>query len=276
MTFSRKFSKKRIKEWAQVGDYISRIDPFKRPITAHVSRKTTALDLLGKAKWLSVNTIQSGHSKDSIPFMVSSILGNSKSGMPIINMEPWYEGILGNFGELEQRQAFWMCILSGAKGHSYGAHGIWQMSKKGENFMKHWGESNWEEALGFKGAEQLGLAKKFLEKYEWWKLEPDFDRVSPHWTPRTRTVQGLPVAAKIEDRNIFIYVPKVGGVSPSAKLRAREVGVRNLNFNVFYKASFISPKSMRSFGSFKFKGKECIIPIPNNRASDLLLIITKK
>lgn len=260
-----KFLKKRIKEWLRAGDYISSIDPYKRPITAHVSRKTTALDLLGKKSWLSINSIQSGHSKDSVSFMVNSIKKSVAIKAPIINMEPWYEGILGNFGEYEQRLAFWMCILSGAKGHSYGAHGIWQMSKTGENFMRHWGESNWEEALEFKGAKQLGLARKFLEKYEWWKFEPDFDRVSPHWTEDNVY---LPVAARIEDKDIFIYVPRVKEV--------RGIWVKGLKRKTFYKASFLSPKSMRIIDCFKFKGKEYIIPIEKTNTEDLLVVISRR
>ena len=220
---------------------------------------------MGSKNWLSINSIQSGHSIDSIPFMVGSILNNKNHNMPIINMEPWYEGILGNFGEYEQRFAFWACILSGAKGHSYGAHGIWQMSKKGENFMKHWGESNWEDALRFRGAKQLGTAKKFLERYEWWKFEPDFDRVSPRWTKESVY---LPITAKIENKHFFIYVPRVGEI--------REIRVKGLKGKTFYKASFLSPKSMRIIGSFKFRGKECIIPIRKTNTEDLLLVVSRR
>lgn len=278
MTSGSKFLKKRIKKWTEVGDYIACIDKFKRPITAHVNRRLTAVDLLGRKSWLSINSIQSGHSKDSVTFMVNSIRKGVAFKLPIINMEPWYEGILGNFGDFEQRYAFWLCILSGAKGHSYGAHGIWQMSKKGENFMKHWGDSNWQKALNFKGAKQLGLAKKFLEKYEWWKLESCFEKITPHWTKNNVY---LPVAARIEGRHLFIYIPRVGEVSPStlrlrSGLRAREIGVKDLNSRTFYKASFIDPKSMHVIDSFKFRGKESIIAIPNNIVLDLLVVISRE
>ena len=270
MTISRFwFLKKRISAWKNVGDYISRIDPFKRLITAHVSNRVTAYDLLGNKKWLSINAIQSGHSKDSIPFMVRSILGNCKNNIPLVNMEPWYEGILGNFKDYEQRIAFWMCVLSGAKGYSYGAHGIWQMSKKGENFMGHWGNSYWKGSLEFKGAEQLGLAKKFLEKFEWWKLEPCFERIKPHW--REENVY-LPVAARIGEKYLFIYVPRV---SPSTSLRVKEIGVGGLNKKALYKASYVSPKSMRTIDGFKFRGKEYIIPLRKGGTKDLLILISR-
>ncbi|EKD65415.1 MAG: Alpha-L-rhamnosidase protein [uncultured bacterium] len=254
----------RIKKWKEVGDYIHKIDPYKRQITAHVHRRTTALDLLGGRKWLSINSIQSGHSKDSVAFMVNSIINNDNSKMPIINMEPWYEGILGNFGEYEQRYAFWVCLLSGAKGHSYGAHGIWQMSKKGENFMGHWGDSYWKKSLKFRGAEQLGQSKKFLEKYEWRKLTACFENINPHWTEGNFY---YPFAAKIEDKHIFIYVPKVGGIG--------EIGVKDLK-NTTYNVSLISPESLKTIKSFKIKGKNCIIPLAKTRNLDLLLLVSKQ
>lgn len=194
--------KSRIEKWQEIAEFIKKINYDKHLIIAHVSQKVTADNLLEHPDWLSIDSIQSGHSKDAIPFMVSSILNSKKM---IINLEPWYEGILGNFNDYYQRVAFWLCILSGAKGHSYGAHGIWQMADN-DNFMKHWGNSDWREAINFPGAVQLGKSVKFLQNYDWWKMSPDLSIVNPSFSSISPY---NPVAAAIGEDCVFVYFPNV-------------------------------------------------------------------
>ncbi|HSA83834.1 MAG TPA: DUF4038 domain-containing protein, partial [Patescibacteria group bacterium] len=199
------FINKNIKLWNELAEYIQSKNTHKRPLTVHVRSDITANNLFHNPSWLTINTIQSGHAKESLPFMIASIKQASETTLqPIINMEPWYEGIGNNFDEYYQRLAFWACILSGAKGHTYGAHGIWQMAKNGDNFMEHWGKSDWKKALQQQGAAQLGNAVAFLKQYEWWKLRPDFSLVVPEWTEK-KPYQ--PVAATIDNKIYFIYIP---------------------------------------------------------------------
>lgn len=194
--------KSRISKWKEVALFIAKNDPNKILITAHMSSQATADFILGHPNWLSINSIQSGHSKDVIPFMVRSILESPKM---IINLEPWYEGILSNFDDYYQRIAFWLCILSGAKGHTYGAHGIWQMADK-DNFMGHWGKSDWRRAKDFPGAKQLGKSVRLIQDYEWWKLSPNFKIINPSWN--SNNPMG-PVAAEIKNKHIFVYFPNI-------------------------------------------------------------------
>ncbi|OGK41877.1 hypothetical protein A3A46_00550 [Candidatus Roizmanbacteria bacterium RIFCSPLOWO2_01_FULL_37_13] len=154
----------RLKKWDEVARYIKKIDKYKRLLTVHIHSRTTAAELFGNPSWLDIDSIQSGHSKDSLNFMTAAIRKAAKNKRPIINLEPWYEGILGNFGEKEQLKAFWACIKAGAAGHSYGAHGIWQMATYKDNFMGHWGRSDWRKAINYKGAEAIRKAKIKLTK----------------------------------------------------------------------------------------------------------------
>lgn len=204
--FSGYFLRRRLKKWDEVAKHIKKIDPHHHLLTVHVQSQQSARQLFHDPSWLDINSIQSGHSKDRAAFMIETILHESKKSRPVINLEPWYEGILNNFGAQEQRYAFWTCILSGAKGHTYGAHGVWQMATKDDNFMNHWGHSNWEEAIKYQGAEQLGRAKKFLEKFAWWRLSPCFELVSPPWT---KLNPDRPLAAYVENEYIFVYFPKI-------------------------------------------------------------------
>ena len=156
--------RQRVKKWDEVARYIKKIDKFNRLLTVHIHSRTTASQLFGDPDWLDIDSIQSGHSKDSLEFMKNSISQTDKRKRPIINLEPWYEGILGNFWVKDQLLAFWACIKAGVAGHSYGTHGIWQMATSEDNFMGHWGRSDWKKAIKYSGAEAIGKAKKKLER----------------------------------------------------------------------------------------------------------------
>lgn len=248
---------KRLQQWNEIAEYITSANNNKRLLTVHVAAETTAQALFRNDSWLKINTIQSGHDKNAITFMVQSIREADKTKMPIINMEPWYEGIQGNFDDYYQRVAFWLCILSGAKGHTYGAHGVWQMAEEGDHFMGHWGESYWKDAMGYKGTEQLGNAVALLKKYDWWKLKPVYDLISPTWN---KTNPWLPVVAKI-DKNYLIYLPDVhlcnSQITINIDLTSRKV--RGYH-----------PDTMKEI-ALVYKGKTVIIPPLQTK--DLLIII---
>src|SRR5206468_3725832 len=62
-----------------------------------------------------------------------------------INLEPWYEGIRERFGLEDQLFAYWICLLSGAAGHCYGAHGVWNAGDG--DFLAHWGRRSYSVAV---------------------------------------------------------------------------------------------------------------------------------
>jgi len=71
--------------------------------------------------------------------------------------------------------------MSGAAGHTYGANGIWQMSTPEEPCVAisgSWGDTTWEEASQLLGSAHVGVGRRILERYPWWKFRP---RVEPDW-----------------------------------------------------------------------------------------------
>jgi hypothetical protein len=151
---------------------------------------------------------------------------------PIINLEPWYEGILGQFWEADQRYAFWMCLLAGAAGHSYGAHGLWQMSTHADCFRAEWGRADWREAAQLPGAAQLGLAKRLLSAWRWWELEPQPEAITPRWGPGHET---WPLLAIVGGRDRLAYLPVCG--KPYAAT------LHHLPANVIFAASWFNPRT---------------------------------
>jgi len=130
--------------------------------------------------------------------------------MPVLVGEVCYEGIQEASREEVQRYMFWASILTGAGGHTYGANGIWQLNtrQKPYGLSPHghsWGDTPWEVAYQLPGSRQLGLAKKLLSRYPWWKLEPKPELVDPHWTTEN---YWQPFAAHVPGELIIAFSPQ--------------------------------------------------------------------
>ena len=178
------------KNWTEIARYVRSIDPYHRPLTAHPAHEKRGSKELEEPDLVDFNWLQTGHSdRESIPNTVKLVVEayESKPTMPVINSEVCYEGIGEQCRQEVQRFMFWSCVLSGACGHSYGANGIWQVNQRDKPYgpSPHgmaWGNTSWEDASQLPGSGQLGLAKRLLERYEWWRFEPHPEWVEPHWT----------------------------------------------------------------------------------------------
>ena len=153
---------KRITDWTEVAEYVSKINKEMHPITIHISSARLASDVFVSNEWLSIDSFQSGHSPEGLTTMTTLFSEAERKNKPYVNLEPLYEGIMNQHDTRLQQCAFWKSIKAGAIGHTYGAHGLWQMAKD-DNFMSHWGNSTWEKALEYTGALSLGNAKNFLQ-----------------------------------------------------------------------------------------------------------------
>jgi len=122
--------------------------------------------------------------------------------MPVLVGETCYEGHMQQGFGIIQRHVFWRNMLSGAAGHTYGAAGIWHAGVEGDH--GNWGAwdrqpydwTTWKEGMKYPGATQLGLGRKLLEKYPWWRFEPHSE-----WAPGC-------YAAGIPGEVRFIYLPR--------------------------------------------------------------------
>ena len=176
-------------EWMDVTRYLREIDPWHHPVTSHPggrgSREMMADDLV------DIEMLQTGHGghaslANTVTQVTESVAQEPR--MPVINGEVSYEGIGGTCWQDVQRLMFWTCMMSGAAGHTYGANGIWQMSTESEPYGPsphgmRWGDTPWKTAARLSGSREVGIGKALLERYEWWRLEPTPDIVTPRWTP---------------------------------------------------------------------------------------------
>ena len=171
--------------WTELAAYVKTTDPYHHPITIHPTN--SARDQLTDQSLLDIDMLQTGHSdRRSIPNTIRAV-GEAYSRtptMPVINGEVCYEGIGEASRQEVQRLMFWVCMLSGACGHTYGANGIWQVNRKDLPYgpSPHgmsWGDVPWDEAAQLPGSQQLGLSKSLLQRYEWWNFQPHQEWVEP-------------------------------------------------------------------------------------------------
>jgi hypothetical protein len=247
--------------WTELGRYVRAIDPFHNPITIHPT--DSGRNQVQDDTVLDLDMLQTGHSGwDSIPNTLEKIRASvaREPHMPVIESEVNYEGILEASRQEMQRYLFWSTILSGAAGFTYGANGLWQLNRAEKPYgpSPHgasWGDTPWTEAYRLPGSQQVGLGKRFLTRYPWWRLEPHQDWVEPAADPKD---YARPFAAGIPARLRILYLPR-----PVFPWAGGGVFVTNLEPDVPYRAYFFDPKNgqERDLGEVKANEGRWQVPL---------------
>lgn len=130
--------------------------------------------------WLDFNMFQSSHGSFDNPNYEFILEGYALTPVkPVLDGEPRYEDHpvgwdpeKGWFEAFDVRQAAYWSMLSGAAGHTYGNHNIWQMLS-GEHEPVSAARTPWKDALAQPGAAQMGWMKRLLLSRPWMDLIPD-------------------------------------------------------------------------------------------------------
>jgi len=160
--------------WTELGKYVRSIDPFGHPITIHPTRSARETEVVDDSV-LDFDMLQTGHSGwASAANTVASVSAHySKTPpMPVLVGETVYEGHQQTNWQDTQRFAFWVSMMNGAAGHTYGAGGIWQVNGR---TVPHgpaprgitYENTPWDEAMRLPGSMQVGIGKSILMKYPW-------------------------------------------------------------------------------------------------------------
>lgn len=228
--------------WTRVAGYLRSMDPYNHPITIHPT--DCAHNMVDDPSVIDIDMLQTGHSDlQSLPNTVDKVVSSIDRSpkMPVLVGEVCYEGILGASWENVQRLMFWTSIMNGAAGHTYGANGIWQADTETEPFGlsphgQSWGDTPWDKAYQLPGSGQLGLGKRLLERYPWWRFEPHPEWVQPHWSKQDYF---MPYAAGIPREVRIIYVP-----APAQSL----VKVKAIEKAITYRAFYFDPRNGKEYG----------------------------
>jgi len=167
--------------WTEVARYLRGIDPYHNLISAHPSHPDSRA-MLRDETLVDVDMLQTGHSgyfslKPTVETVAACLA--KEPPMPVINSEVCYEGIMGGSQQEIQRFVYWTSLTSGSAGHTYGAQGIWAMSSRDEPFQGttgSWGDGFWQDVMHLPGSGQVGLGRRLLERWPWWRFIP---RVEP-------------------------------------------------------------------------------------------------
>lgn len=173
--------------WTEVARYVRATDPYHHPVTVHEAPPYDPP--LQDEALTDFDMFQPSHMGwSSIPIAIEELdvhRARTTVTKPEVIGEIGYEGLGGTHLEDFQRAAFWICVLNGAAGYTYGADGLWEAYGADKPFQRRkWSFKTWEEGMNFPGAYQIGLGAKLLQQYPWWQFEPH-----PEWiTPRGTTL----------------------------------------------------------------------------------------
>lgn len=237
--------------WTEISKYFRSIDPYRRLITVHPSpggNSYSSRHIFHDYSLFDIDMLQTGHCQRNRLEISLNTLKESLSSSPVkpvINGEVCYEGIGGSNWQDTQRFLFWTHILSGAAGHTYGAQGIWAFRDE-EKFVGcagSWSDATWREAYKLPGSYQLGIGKKFMERFRWYKFEPHPEWVNPHSSDGDWM---LPYAAGIPREVRIIYFP--GNCFLKEVDKFKEIKILNIEEGVNYIAYYFNPRSGEILG----------------------------
>lgn len=228
---------------SEIASFIKQTDPYGRIVTVHPGPASGSFRPIEDMSEIDIVMTQPGHNGWETIGPAASHLKKAMAmypGRPVMQGEVCFEGMMGGgSGPKVQRILFWTNVLSGAAGHCYGADGIWQFNTRerlfGASPLGHvWGNAPWEEAHRWEGSFHVGLGKKILERFEWWRFEP-----RPEWIhPNAEGGDELDAyAAGIPGEIRAFYFPR--GVKPWGQ----PYTVRHLNDESAYSAMFIDPRT---------------------------------
>ena len=219
--------------WAEVAKYLRRIDPYHHPLTCHTStgRRGASGDQLVIDYDMVGGSHGGGEPTTRKTLSVFSEAYAQTPPMPVLCGETGYEGHMQFHFQDVQRHVFWMYMLSGAAGHTYGAAGVWHASVEGDpGITPVYDLTTWREGMNYPGSTQLGLGKKLLEQYPWSRFEPH-----PEWAESDCYAAGIPGEVRV------LYQPRRGVYNWNGTV------VKRLERDVAYHAFYFNPGNAKKY-----------------------------
>lgn len=271
-----------VKGWTEVTRYLRQTDPFHRLITIHPTgiHRLSARNATDDISLLDIDMLQTPHGQlEAVPPTVRTVRESYADNpvMPVIDGEAAYEMLNDNLPTQWTRRMFWLCMMNGAAGHTYGANGIWQCNRRGQPHGAsphggNYGTIPWDEAMRLPGSAQVGFGRKLLEQYSWQNFQPhpewaDFADKSPSSigaSPNNDEIHG-PQSAGIPGVVRIIYVPE-----------PRAIVVRDLGNRAAYAPTYFDPVSGAKMPMASIQADDAGLwtcPAPTGHDHDWVLIL---
>ncbi len=218
-------------------------------------------------KWLDFNMFQTGHCRDSPIYDKISLSYNQATIKPVIDGEPIYEdhpvcfspAELGTSNAMDVRKAAYFDLFSGAFGHTYGCHDIWQMhSPKFEAINGP--HLFWQQALDLTAAKQMIFLRRLIESRPMLDRVPDQSLIAESnlsANERIQATRGIDYA--------FVYTT----IGKSFIVNMNKISGKTIN------AMWFNPRtgSIEEIGKFENKGTQLFTPKYTGYGHDMVLIL---
>lgn len=188
-------------------------------ITYHPWGKSSSGDWLHDEPWLAFNMQQNGHAYDFDLWERIARDYARRPVKPVLDGEPIYEEHpidfdrekYGTSEALHVRRAFYHEVFSGACGHTYGCHAVWQMWEPGRYAPVTGPVRSWRESLSLPGAYQVCYGRELIESRPFFRRIPD-QALSPGMLAGGTGVVRLPATASAP---MPWSIPRADGRLPS-------------------------------------------------------------
>lgn len=159
-------------------------------ITFHPPGGHSSSEWFHDADWLDFNMRQNGHTAEFNPRYSGTHLDYGRTpAKPVIDGEPLYEDHLVSHDEqlgfstaADVRRVLYWNLFTGAFGHTYGHHSVWQMWDSTREARKI-PPMPWYEAINQPGAAQMQHARALLESRPFLTRIPAPDFIVPAFDP---------------------------------------------------------------------------------------------
>jgi hypothetical protein len=194
--------------WKAMGTAIMKETDGKALISYHAKpNRLGSAEWFRNESWFSFNVFQNGHCRDEDVYSKMLPAWSALPLKPEIDAEPIYEDHpvcfnvqdLGTSSAYDVRKYAYLDLFSGAFGHTYGCHDVWQMYDakhppiNGAHYF-------WQAALTLPGATQMQYVRKLMESHPYLDRVPDQSAVVEN-----NNTPGERVQATRGNDYIFVY-----------------------------------------------------------------------
>jgi hypothetical protein len=172
--------------WTEVMRYIKATDPYHHPLSVHEIDPPYDTPLKDEAL-KDFELFQGGHR--GLPSLATEVAllekhyARTRVRKPLVMGEIGWETMGAQNYEDYQRMAFWLAMLNGAAGFSYGNPMTGESYSPDKPFHRiQLSFLTWQEGMALPGSYQVGIGSKLLRRYPWEKLVPQVGCVTPHGT----------------------------------------------------------------------------------------------
>jgi len=179
--------------WSDIARYVRATDPLRHPVSAH-EVAFQAGESLQLASLTDFYLSQPSHAGwPSIGYEVAQLskrYAQAEVMKPFVVGEIGYETIGNSNLQDFQRTAFWLAMLNGAAGFTYGAAPVFEVNNPDKPLHRfaQYTFMTWQEGMDLPGGYQIGLGAKLLRNYEWWRISPHPEWIIPRGTRLVRSI----------------------------------------------------------------------------------------